>query len=56
MDEHMERKRNVGMKWIRGESGASYLCSLEAIQHLKNPSEADLQRYCVDESHNPQND
>ena len=51
-------KREIGVKWIRGNSGTSYLCPLAAFERLgtKSPSEDDLKKICVDESMNPQND
>jgi len=54
--EYTERKQSMGMKWIKGESGKTYVCSIEALSKLDNPTEADLERLCMDESWNPQND
>jgi hypothetical protein len=57
-DELQAFKREIGVKWIKAESGTSYLCPLAAFERLGTPSpkEEDLKRICVDESMNPQND
>ena len=49
-------KAEIGVKWIRGESGQSYLCPADAFDRIENPTEDDLKKICVDESENPQND
>ena len=49
-------KAEIGVKWIRGESGQSYLCPADAFDRIENPTEDDLKKICVDESDNPQND
>ena len=46
----------VNHQWIKADSGNTYLCPVAELQKLDNPSEADLQAICVDESKNPQND
>ena len=51
-----EFKRELSVKWIKAESGMTYLCPTTALGRLENPSEADLKKICVDESENPQND
>jgi len=51
-----EFKREVGVKWIKAESGTSYLCPTTSFERLNNPSEDELKKICVDESQNPQND
>ena len=57
MDEDISRrKQNVAMKWIKADSGTTYLCPVDKLQKLENPSEEDLKSICVDESENPQND
>ena len=56
MNELIARKRSIGLRWMKGESGTSYLCPIDALRGISNPSEADLERLCVNESHNPQND
>ncbi len=57
-DELQEFKREIGVKWVKADSGTSYLCPLPAFKRLgtENPSESDLKKICVDESQNPQND
>lgn len=51
-------KKEIGVKWIRAESGTSYLCPVTALERLgkANPDEEELKKICVDESQNPQND
>lgn len=57
MDEDISRrKQNVALKWIKGDSGHTYLCPVDKLQALENPTEEDLKKICVDESENPQND
>ena len=52
--ENIQKREN--MKWVKGDSGTTYLCKTEDLQSLKNPTEEELKRICVDESNNPQND
>jgi hypothetical protein len=56
MDDLKEFKRELGVKWVKGESGMTYLCPVASLQRLENPTEDDLKKICVDESENPQND
>lgn len=49
-------KKELAVKWIKAESGNTYLCPVAALQRLDNPSEDQLKMICVDESKNPQND
>jgi hypothetical protein len=51
-----EFKRELGVKWIKGESGNTYLCPMESLRRLANPTEDQLKMICVEESMNPQND
>jgi hypothetical protein len=51
-----EFKKNLSVKWIKAKSGSTYLCPVDSISKLKNPSEDQLKLICVDESRNPQND
>ncbi len=52
-----ERKRRLGYEWIKSEStGISYLCPVGSIKDKKNATDEQLQKVCVDESKNPQND
>lgn len=57
-DELQAFKREIGVKWIKAESGTSYLCPVAAFERLGTPTpkEDDLKKICVDESQNPQND
>ena len=43
-------------KWVKSDSGSTYLCPLSVIRGLDNPSEEQLRSLCVDESLNPQNE
>ncbi len=57
-DELKSFKKEIGVKWIKAESGTSYLCPVAAFDRLGNqkPNEEELKKICVDESRNPQND
>ena len=50
-----EFKKEIGVKWIKCDTGNTYLCPVEALKRLDNPSEEQLKTICVDESMNPQN-
>ena len=54
-DELSPFKRELGVKWVKAESGTSYLCPLAALERLDTPNEADLKKICVDESLDPHN-
>jgi hypothetical protein len=49
-------KKQLSVQWIKGQSGNTYLCPVDALSKIKNPSEEDLRKICVEESTNPQND
>ena len=49
-------KKELSVKWIKADSGNTYLCPVDALNRMDKPSEADLQKICVEESKNPQND
>jgi hypothetical protein len=51
-----EFKRELGVQWIKSDSGATYLCPVESLRRLENPTEEQLKLICVDESMNPQNE
>jgi len=55
-DELNEFKRELGVKWIKSDSGNTYLCPLDSLKRLENPTEEQLKMICVDESENPQNE
>lgn len=55
-DELKEFKRELGVKWVKSESGNTYLCPTASLARLQKPTEEDLKKICVDESKNPQND
>ena len=48
-------KKELSVKWIKADSGNTYLCPVSALNRLENPTEEQLQMICVDESENPQN-
>ncbi len=55
MNEEMRaRKINLGINWVKSESGSTYLCP--ADRDFSGASEQELRAHCVDESLNPQND
>ena len=49
-------KNQIGIMWIKSDSGNTYFCQRGAISHLDSPTEEDLRELCVEESLNPQND
>lgn len=55
-DSREEFKKTIGVKWIQAQSGTTYLCPVDALSRLENPSEEDLKKICVDESDNPHNE
>ncbi|MBN2560990.1 MAG: hypothetical protein JXQ75_08675 [Phycisphaerae bacterium] len=55
-DSTKEFKKTIGVKWIKAESGTTYLCPTDALSRLESPSEDQLKMLCVNESENPQND
>lgn len=55
-DELKEFKKELNVKWVKGESGNTYLCPVKALSRLDKPREQDLKAICVDESANPQNE
>lgn len=48
--------RRINLKWIKADSGTTYLCPVSALDRLADPTEEQLKTICVDESENPQND
>ncbi len=55
-EEMKEFKKELSVKWIKGDSGNTYLCPVEALQKIDQNDEEQLKLICVDESTNPQND
>jgi hypothetical protein len=53
-EETNARKINLGINWVKSESGETYLCP--AGEDFSGATEAELRARCVNESHNPQND
>jgi hypothetical protein len=54
--ESRERKANVGVKWVKAEdSNMTYLCNASDLKGLREMSDAELRKICLDESRNPQN-
>ena len=49
-------KQELAVKWIKADSGNTYLCPVNALDRISNPTEDQLRTICVDESTNPQND
>ncbi|MGD8440692.1 MAG: hypothetical protein PVG53_09155 [Holophagae bacterium] len=52
---NVEFKKQLNVKWVKGESGNTYLCPVDALNRLSNPTEDQLKTICVDESANPHN-
>jgi hypothetical protein len=55
-DSTEEFKKTIGVKWIKAQSGNTYLCPVDALSRLDSPNEEDLKKICVDESDNPHNE
>jgi hypothetical protein len=55
-EERGEVKRELNLKWIQADSGSTYLCPVDSLKKIQNPTEDQLKLICVDESENPQND
>jgi hypothetical protein len=55
-DATKEFKRELGVKWVKSDSGNTYLCPTAALSRLSEPTEDQLKMICVEESKNPQND
>jgi hypothetical protein len=51
-----EFKKELGVRWIKADSGTTYLCPVNALERLEDHSEDKLKMICVDESSNLQND
>ena len=56
VEQNKEFKQQLGVKWIKADSGHTYLCPVSALDRLQNPNEEQLRMICVEESENPQND
>jgi hypothetical protein len=52
-----ERKANLGLQWVKADdSDSTYLCPTDKLSSLRETTDDELRKICVDESHNPQND
>ena len=49
-----EFKKSLGVRWIKADSGKTYLCPAQAVD-VDTTSDKQLQSICIDESMNPQN-
>jgi hypothetical protein len=52
-EETRTRKINLGINWVKSDSGATYLCP--AGEDFSNAADEELNARCINESHNPQN-
>ena len=48
------RKINLGINWVKTDSGNTYLCPVG--EDFSAASEDELMARCINESNNPQND
>ena len=55
MEKVQSIKKELSLKWIKAESGNTYLCPADALKKFDNPTEEQLKIMCVDESQNPEN-
>ena len=49
-------KHEIAVRWIKSESGNTYLCPVHAMNGIENASDEQLKSICVEESSNPHND
>ena len=49
-------EKRVNFKWIKAESGSTYLCPVNILNRLGTLTDEQLRTLCVDESANPHND
>ena len=54
--ETKEFKQEIALKWVKAESGNTYLCPSTSLSKIDSRDEHQLKTICVDESNNPQND
>jgi hypothetical protein len=54
--EELEEHEKLGFKWVKGESGNTYLCPLDTTKNIEHLTEEQLKSMCVNESLNPHND
>lgn len=50
-----EFKKELNVKWIKADSGNTYLCPTASLERIDNTKEEQLKLICVDESDNPEN-
>ena len=55
MQEIKSIKQELSLKWIKADSGHTYLCPADALKRFDNPTEEQLKVMCVNESSNPEN-
>ena len=53
-EEIRTRKIDLGINWVKSDSGATYLCPTG--RDFSGASDEELRAHCLDESSNPQND
>jgi hypothetical protein len=53
-EEIRTRKINLGINWVKSDTGLTYLCP--AGVDLSGATDEELRAHCIDESLNPQND
>ena len=54
-DQKKVYKKELGVQWIKADSGNTYLCPVRALERIANPTEDQLKMICVDESQDPHN-
>ena len=55
-NEVLEEHPRQSFKWVKADSGSTYLCPIDVLKGCKHPTEEQLKNMCVDESMNPQNE
>ncbi len=49
-------KQDLGIKWIKTDSGNTFLCPAGVLKNMESMTDEQLRMVCVEESANPQND
>ncbi|MHC4778168.1 MAG: hypothetical protein ACYTFG_06270 [Planctomycetota bacterium] len=55
-DDVIEISRRSNFRWVKGDSGVTYLCPVKDGEWWGGTADSRLRRVCVDESDNPHND
>ena len=48
-------KKNLGKRWIKSDSGETWICPIDVAKNADSLSDDELRELCVNESENPEN-